>query len=130
MTEQPVLAVAITLNFGRAVWEGHKSMSGESPLFMVRWTTTTFAFSVSSFLSSASDVSGFHFFTSSAARAGGKFCFLFMGELIDALDIRPNLLQLVHLVSGLRRQLPALCPSFAHLKHLPCRSLGVGCFLS
>ena len=36
LTEQPVSAVAITLNFGRSAWESHKSISGESPLFMVR----------------------------------------------------------------------------------------------
>ena len=87
----------------------------------------TFAFSLSSFSSSAS---GFPFLTSFAARAGGEFCFLFMRELIHALAIWPNLPQQVHLVSGLSRQLPALCPSFALLKHLPCRSRGMRCFLS
>ena len=35
LTEKLVLAVAITLNFGSTAWESHKSMSGESPLFMV-----------------------------------------------------------------------------------------------
>ena len=64
LTEQPVSAVAITLNFGCAAWESHKSMSGESPLFMVRCSTTNFAFSVSLFSSSASDASGFPFLTS------------------------------------------------------------------
>ena len=29
LTEQPVSAVVITLNFGRATWESHKSMSTE-----------------------------------------------------------------------------------------------------
>ena len=101
LTEQPVLAVAITLNFGLAVLESHKRMSGESPHFMVRWTTTTYAFSLSSFSSYAS---GFPFSTSFAARAGGEFCFLFMRELIHALAIWPNLRQLVHLVLGLSRQ--------------------------
>ena len=56
---------------------------------------------------------------------------LFLGVcLLDmhALAICPNLEQLVHLVSLGNLQSAAECPSFAHLKHFPCMSLGIRLF--